>query len=305
MGKKLAITTVFHFQQSSMLKKLLLFFDKVYLLDSEIETRKLEIEYYGNTHKEFAASIASSLDEFNYLLDIGLVDMFSEPDLVNESIKNYPEKEFSQFIESIKIHSRLNKKSMDEMTDEEAKSFIDITNDVATRYGHIALHQSNVQNVIPIFHTQRVYETSNVKQDVLYFTFNKLPVPENNTPWEQIIDFRNDSDVQSSYLALINWINRTAKTNITLDEVEDEFNVLYDDYIKHYNLHKMKSQMTTLDIIVSTGIDALTNLDSVGQYIKALFALRKSKISLMEEEMKLPGHEIAYIYKANEAFRNA
>jgi hypothetical protein len=95
--------------------------------------------------------------------------------------------------------------------------------DYITRFSCRDLTKNGYGDVIPLLASPQSFLNRNSKQEVLFFTLDKLPQPSSDTSWEQIIDFRSDPDSKVKYLALIQWINKTASSNIPMNEVEDEY----------------------------------------------------------------------------------
>jgi hypothetical protein len=102
----------------------------------------------------------------------------------------------------------------------------------------------------------------------------------------------------------MNWINKAANSNLKLSELKDEYDFLYSEYIQQFKLHKMKSTNSRLEIIFSSTINFLANVAS-GNYtssIKDLFQFNIKTATLLQEESKIPGKEIAYIFHTKDKF---
>jgi hypothetical protein len=142
-------------------------------------------------------------------------------------------------------------------------------------------------------------------EDVIEIAIKHLPVPDDSTSWEQITDFRNDPDTERRFLNLRNWMNKTARAKLTPPEIEQELEWLLLEYRQHMELHRMKTNASTLETIIVTGAEIAENLVKLqfGKLAKGLFSLRHRKLALLEGELKSPGREIAFISKAQETFR--
>ncbi len=142
------------------------------------------------------------------------------------------------------------------------------------------------------------------KNDVVVIALDSLPVPDESTPWEQIIEYRSDPGSQSKFLALRHWMSEVARAELTPAEVEEKLEYLIDQYRRHMRLHRMKTNVGTLETIVTTGAEFLGNLVSFkwGKAAEALFSLKRRQVALLEGELTAPGNEVAYIVKAREAF---
>lgn len=142
------------------------------------------------------------------------------------------------------------------------------------------------------------------KADVVSIVLNALPIPNESASWEQIIDYRNDSDAISNFLALKNWMNDVAKAKLSQDEIEDKLRYLIDRYQRFIKLHEMKVDTGMLETIVVASAEFLENLVKFkwGEIAKGLFSIRHRRIALIEGELTAPGNEIAYIVKTRNAF---
>jgi hypothetical protein len=143
-----------------------------------------------------------------------------------------------------------------------------------------------------------------LKSDIIRITLNSLPIPDDSTSWEQIIEYRNDPDSQSKFLALRNWMSEVARAKLTPAEVEEKLEYLLDQYQLHLKLHRMKTNTGTMETIITTGAEVLGDLLSFkwGKATEVLFSLRKRQVALLEGELTSPGNEVAYIIKARETF---
>lgn len=152
------------------------------------------------------------------------------------------------------------------------------------------------------FNRMNLYNNIGNKNVVLNFVLSKFPIPAESNSWEQIFDFKNDLNTKAKYYALRNWVNEISKKNFELQEIEDKFNYLYNDYLAQFSIHKMKYSQSTLDIIVTTGIDIVSGGLGFNSIKTSLFSLWKNELNLLEAESNFNGREIAYIYQANSKF---
>ena len=143
------------------------------------------------------------------------------------------------------------------------------------------------------------------KSAVAQVVISKLPLPNNQTPWEQIFDFRNDSDNQKNLLNLRRWIRRISTEDLSPSEIEEEIEWLLNEFQSHMRIHKMKSNTETLEVLVKAPLETIENLIKIkfSKIPEPFFALKKRQINLMEAELTSPGREMAYIIKTQEAFQ--
>ena len=62
--------------------------------------------------------------------------------------------------------------------------------------------------------------------EVLQIALNALPVPDESTPWEQIIEYRSDEDSRHKFLDLRNWMSEMARSELTAVEAEQKLEYL-------------------------------------------------------------------------------
>lgn len=136
--------------------------------------------------------------------------------------------------------------------------------------------------------------------DVVRVSLFRLPVPDDSTSWEHIVEFRTDPDTRAKFLDLRNWMNEVARAKLTPIEVEQKLDYLLSRYERHMQLHRMKINTGTLETCLTVGAEFLEGVlhFKPSQAVKALFALKHQRIALQESELTSPGSEVAYIVKA-------
>lgn len=147
-------------------------------------------------------------------------------------------------------------------------------------------------------------QASRGKTEVVRIVLNAIPIPDETTSWEHIIEYRSDPDSTGKFLDLRNWMSEVAKAEITPIEIEEKLEHLISQYQRHMNLHRMKTNIGTVETIVVTGAEFLGDLLSFkwGKAMQALFSIKRQQVALLEGELTSPGSEVAYIVKARETF---
>jgi hypothetical protein len=189
--------------------------------------------------------------------------------------------------------------------DKSSKRLHLLSGDVEARRVSIALKKLHRMDAIPIISNSNFSnDVVAEKADVIQIVVNTLPVPDDNTSWEQILEFRSDPDSYSKFLALRNWINEVARNKLTPLEVEQKLEYLMDQHRRHMKLHRMKTNTGMLETIVVSTAELVEDLVKIkwGKIAKGLFSFRQRKIALLEGELKSPGSEVAYVIKAQEAY---
>jgi hypothetical protein len=147
---------------------------------------------------------------------------------------------------------------------------------------------------------QQVMRSENLLQVVI----NKLPVPSEITPWEAIIDFRNDPKVKAQFVELRRWIRKSIHGELPINELEDELTSLINQYRRYMDLHKMKFRLSTIKALSTAPLAFLEDLlklrwKNLGD---AVFSVAEGTIALTEAELKAPGRELSYLVAARERF---
>lgn len=176
-----------------------------------------------------------------------------------------------------------------------------------TRRFSIALRLINGLDAFTVsaFDADILAQATESKKHVMDVILKALPMPDESISWEQIIEYRSDPDSQSKFLALRHWMSEVARAELTPADVEEKIEYLIDQYQKHMKLHKMKTNVGTLETIVTTSAEVLGDLVSFkwGKAAEALFSLRRRQVALLEGELTAPGNEVAYIVKTRETFQ--
>ncbi len=131
-----------------------------------------------------------------------------------------------------------------------------------------------------------------------------LPIPDESTAWEAIIEFRNDSTSMNKLLRLRRWMNQMATGSIDPRHMDGEIEWLLHEYEEHMRLHQLKINKGTLEMIVTLAAGLLEDVvklkfrDAAG----LLFERTHRKVALMEAERNAPGREVAYLSRVRSFF---
>lgn len=144
--------------------------------------------------------------------------------------------------------------------------------------------------------------------DVASLVLKELPVPDELTPWEAILEFRRDEQTKRHLSRLKRWSRGAARRLLTQAvsnaELEDEIEEMLQNYRDHMKVFKMKAQATLLENLVTLGAGALEDIAKLKleSLASRFFQVRHQRIALMGAELKAPGRELAYIANAQERF---
>jgi hypothetical protein len=298
----------------SNLKQQALLFDQIgiYKLSNFYKTleesldlfRKLGLDSYNKTQPIIA--------ELEWLQQKGIVfELKVEDELQSELMKKFPQNSTSQKFKDAK---KLLKNIIDIQTSglrqaENEANRLELIKDQhfkTIRFLSIIMETTRDATFVTTFpYTEYTREIPNSsKSDVAQVVIKSLPLPSNETPWEQLIDYRNDTKTQKLLLSLRRWINKIATQNLSSLEIDDEIEFLINEFQEHMKFHKMKANTETIEVIINSVSDVLGNLLTLkfSKLLEPLFAVKKRQLSLLEAELNVPGKEMAYIIKSRETF---
>lgn len=156
-------------------------------------------------------------------------------------------------------------------------------------------------------HTEYVSALPNSrKSEVAQIVIKNLPLPNKDTPWEQIIDYRNDTENQKHLSDLRRWIRKISLENFSSTEIEEEIEWLVNEFQAHMKLHNLKANTETLEVMIKVIPETIENIIKLNfsKLPDPLFAVKKVELNLMEAELNAPGREMAYIIKARDTFQS-
>jgi len=142
------------------------------------------------------------------------------------------------------------------------------------------------------------------KAEAIKIVLSALPIPDASTPWESVLEFREDPETREVRWGLRLWMSEVARAKLSPIEIQEKLEWLLYQHKRYMQVHKLKIGTGVLEIIVTTASEVLEDLLAFRfiEAAKALFSFKRSQIALMEAEMTSPGKEVAYIFKAREHF---
>ena len=101
----------------------------------------------------------------------------------------------------------------------------------------------------------------------------KLPVPQNTTSLDRIVEFREDAESKASLMRLRRWISSTAKSGLSAVEVAQELEWMLQEYEEYMRLHEVKIVVGSLQTFVTLGAEIAEDLLKVkwGKVAQSLF----------------------------------
>jgi hypothetical protein len=293
-------------------KQAALLFDKVFVKKPISAPSALDFSKYGSP-KAFSDMIRQNDACFEYLIEQKVLAPFETPDNVDiKSLTPIERQLLGRAIVWITKNSDVLMKtvqSKDQREQEQgllsARGIMNKGIDAVTRFYAIRLAKDHAQEFYPILRSTESFDQEGTKTEVVRLLLNYIPQPTADTPWEAIIDFRRDESTRLKYLALMNWINELSSSSLTINELNEKMEYLYLDYKRSFERHRLKATTGVLEIITGAAIGFFTsNVPAALNLASNIVKVGSTVLSLHQEEEKLPGKEIAYIYHANKTFRD-
>lgn len=289
------------FTASNTLKKLALFFDRICIHN---------LESLFATGHDSDSNILNLRAEVGFLIEIGVV--FEAPAITPTDLKirfskgklvtSYPG--LSPIVIRTKRISGKRETDMADFFDSVKKSRHELDN-FMTRMTSVELRQRFEMNSSAVVHGDLHMPTpSSERSDVMTVAIRALPQPDDSVSWEQIVEFRNDPDSKSKFLALKNWMVDISKGGHHPLELSQKLEFLMDEYQRHMSFHKMKIRMGSLETVFVATAEFVEDFTKfrLGKIARDLFRIKHDRIALLEAELKSPGREVAYIVKARKIF---
>lgn len=309
----------FFMESSNLLKKDLLYFDQIHLCSF---TRNEE-DILGVIKSRNPTQFDFLQNNFEFLKSKGLLCTFDLTEMVyytKEEFKKLGNKlspiDINDFKQILIDYSEIEIPDVEKIkkkfkVEEQGKAFLldklnKVENEV-TRISSSFLNRfSSKDNAFPLLYNEMPNNIDPLHQSkVLEVILEKLPIPNENIDWQQIVDYRSDPDTESKFNALRSWMQDIARTDYTKSEIEERIKHILYEYEKHLKLHKLKYQHGKLRIFVTTSLEVLGNTLKLnwGKSAEVLFSLKEKKYDFLESEMSAPGRELAYLSKTDKIFK--
>lgn len=301
------------------LKKYFLYFDKIYFDKSGFKMSEMIGEALSQTFfksLDFKEQIKLKSAEIDYLLDEGLLIEFKNKEIEEEAYK----RNYTDFIDFFEEHKKKGSMLFSTVDVMHLASVAKTTQNLIYGTGgnpddayqcyfsSTLLGRINEIEITPIFEEFSTNNPENQGRDyeILTFVLNNLPVIDDSTSWEEIIDFKANDDIKLSFQRLRNWMIDISKTtNLSKMEIEEKYEYLYHEYKSHIERNRIKTTKGAVKTMIFTATDTIENLATLkwSKLAKDLFSIFDGNMRLAEIETNAPGKELGFIYKANEKFK--
>lgn len=148
---------------------------------------------------------------------------------------------------------------------------------------------------------------STTTDTVVRIVLNSLPILDDKTPWEAILDYRRDPASNHHLTALRRWMRAVAQDERSSADIEDELRYALHEYEEHIRHHRLKYYRGALVVILTTAADVIEHILRLkfGTAARALFSVAEQRAALLEAERLAPGRELAFIVNTGDALRSA
>jgi hypothetical protein len=174
-------------------------------------------------------------------------------------------------------------------------------NDAVTRLLSSTLAERTNVDLVPICELSplEVDPDSERAENVLTVSLGAFPVPDDQTPWQDIIDFKLES--HDKIWAFKRFVNTLATKKQTDVETRDDIEWSLNEYTKAMDRFKIKRSASFIETYIIPTVEAFESFKP-SAFVKGIVSVKKRKLELLEGEASSPGRECAYIFDAQQRF---
>jgi hypothetical protein len=187
---------------------------------------------------------------------------------------------------------------------------LEIDHDYWSRFAATALCRMRSIEATPIcyfdfppeFQPHQANISEHRTESTLRLALNSLPLPSNDSPWEDVLNFKKDMrDKQWDLHRFLRDLSTKTQSEV---EIKDDIEWTLNEYRKAMHLHKLKFAQSAIEVYLIAPLEILLNLITLkwSQIATAVLSPGKREIEMLEAESKLPGRECGYIFHAQERF---
>lgn len=167
----------------------------------------------------------------------------------------------------------------------------------------LKLFENSDDHYIPIFEKSPELSPTHIREtEVLQLVLKKFPLVDQDTHWEQILEFKSDSNNQLRLLELRRWIRNMSNSDLNIKIINEEIDYLLATYERELRLRKIKFTQTPLEVFIVTALDILSDTVKLkwGDAARKLFEIKKAKADYLININQLAGKELGYITEIKE-----
>lgn len=294
-----------YFEGLSSLKRDILFYDNFLLLRA-----RTMIGAWRGDNPDKDTSLSNCADELEYLLE---TQYFSE----QEDLSSPPEDADPEVRNSFSAAAREYLGYRQAILD--ANLPVVPHSDVAERWRRLgqlmARMESVYQTLVLNKHASavgvRIAEEASTTGlgagEVIQLAIRKVSMPDERTPWADILALKEDRDLQERARKLRLWSSKILKPGMTLAEADEYVKDSLSDYENYLRAHRMKFVSGSLESAVVGASEVLEELAKlkIGKLAARLFSARATQAEMLLSEMKAPGRELSLVTIINEKLRRS
>lgn len=291
----------------SLLKQYLLLYDEFYVPELEV---KLKEEASQELDEETSERLAS----IEYLIS---KDILRESPISLNPDKDKRDQTSEELLYMYSASQKIREKALKTrgrnglLTDAAARKVISSLLDIdfyLSRFIVYSLWKDQEELGFPVFFPFKPSEPADPKQriskrqNVLSVIINNFPEPDPDLPLEDIVAFKLDEETKQKYRRLWTWVRTVSEKPLDSFDIAEEIEHLLTDYSYHLNRLSKRKNYSRFQILATAAGDVLENVVKMkfGAAIKTAFELRNTTINAADEELKLPGSELAYLKEASD-----
>lgn len=180
-----------------------------------------------------------------------------------------------------------------------------VTRGAACRVGdkHSTYVPFTFSNDLDVFEGGGLVYSPSRTQEVLSVVLNFVPQPSELTPWEEVLEFREQQEY--SVMAWFRkWIRDLSKSDANGRELEDNMFLEVEKATKLSDLHKREVQLARTEILVTTVAAVPEKLLKLqwGEAAKTFCGLGRERLTLLRQEQEVSAVGPHYLVRAKDAF---
>lgn len=141
-------------------------------------------------------------------------------------------------------------------------------------------------------------------EQIYEVVLSRMPIPSDITPWEDIIEFRNDPSTRLRFLDLHRWVKKMIREDHPIKDLREELEYLLLQHDVHMKRHRVRYRYGKLRVLLSFGAGLLENTIKLKlkELVDLPFQFAERMVTLNDAESGSPGKEVSYIIQSHERF---
>ena len=139
-------------------------------------------------------------------------------------------------------------------------------------------------------------------QPLLELIVSKFPLPPEDIPWQDFLQFRDDAEHKALRIRFRLWLQERAKSVVVPALIVEELEAILEDYRKYMRIQHRKFGEGVVSTVLATAKDALEEIGNFrfGSAARTILEVRQKHLALSEAELLAPGRELSYMVHAQQ-----